>query len=96
MIPDKEKKALKKLPALLRGITSKLDDDFYCLICLLEKKIKSHKKLCKNKDFFGILMLSEKNNILKFSQYMKPDKNAIHYRGQNKFFLFDGSFLLLT
>ena len=28
----------------------------------------------KNKDFCGIVMLSEKDNILEFNQYMKSDK----------------------
>ena len=37
-------------------------------------KIKSHGKVCKNKDFCGIVMLPEKDNILEFSQYMKSNK----------------------
>ena len=32
------------------------------------------KKVCKNKGFCGILMPSEKDNILKFNQYSKSDK----------------------
>ena len=32
------------------------------------------KKLCKNKDFCGIIMLPEKGNILGFYRYMKSDK----------------------
>ena len=31
-------------------------------------------KVCKNKDFCGIVMPSEKDNILEFNQYMKSDK----------------------
>ena len=53
----------KKLLALLRGITSKHYSEFYCLSCLhsfrTETKLKSHKKLCQNKDFCNIVMLSE-------------------------------------
>ena len=69
----------KKLSALLHGITSKHEDDFYCLNCFHSfrtenKLIKSHEKVCKNKDFCGIVMPSEKNQILKFNQYMKSDK----------------------
>ena len=30
--------------------------------------------MCKNKDFCGIVMPSEKDNILEFNQYMKSDK----------------------
>ena len=77
MIPNEEKEgrhylAVKKLSALLHGITSKHKGDFYCLNYLhsfrTENKLKSHEKLCKNKDL--------KNNILEFNQYMKSDKTA--------------------
>ena len=63
---------------MLRGLTSKHRDDFYCLNCLhsfrTENKLKSHEKVCKNKDFSGIVMSSEKDNIVEFNQYMKSDK----------------------
>ena len=69
---------MKKLSTLLRGTTPKHHGDFYCLNCLnsfrAENKIKSHEKACKNKDFCGIVMPTEKHNILKFNQYMKSDK----------------------
>ena len=43
-----------------------------------ENKLKSQEKVCKNKDFCGILISSEKDNILElnryFNQYMKSDK----------------------
>ena len=32
------------------------------------------KKICKNKDFCGIVMPSERNNILEFNQHMKSNK----------------------
>ena len=60
MIPNKEKEswhylAVKKLTTSLKGITSKHYGDFYCLNCFhffrTENKLKSHEKLCKNKDF---------------------------------------------
>ena len=61
---------VKKLSALLLRITSKTNGDFYCLNCLhsfrIENKHKSHEKVCKNKDFCGIVMPSEKDNILGF------------------------------
>ena len=63
---------------MLRGLTSKHRGDFYCLNCLhsfrTENKLKSHEKVCKNKDFCGIVISSEKDNILEFNQYMKSDK----------------------
>ena len=37
-------------------------------------KLKPHEKICETKDFCGIVMQSEKNNMLKFNQYMKSDK----------------------
>ena len=52
--------------------------DFYCLNCLhsfrAENKFKSHEKVSKYKNFSGIVMPSEKGNILEFNQYMKSDK----------------------
>ena len=47
--------ALKKLPALLRGITSKNKGDFHCLNCLylfrIKSKLELHKSVCESKDF---------------------------------------------
>ena len=83
MIPSKKKKegwhylAVKKLFTLLRGITSKHNGDFCCLNCFhsfrTENEFKSHKKVCKNNDFSGIIMQSEKDKILIFNQYMNFD-----------------------
>ena len=59
-------------------ITSKHERDFYCLNCLhsfrTQNKLKSHEKICENKDFCVIEMPSEKDNILQFNQHMKSDK----------------------
>ena len=83
MIPNEEKEewdylAVKRLSTLLRGITPKHHGEFYCLNCLhtfrAENKLKCHEKVCKNKDFCGIVMSSEKHNILEVNQYMKSDK----------------------
>ena len=66
------------MSTLLRGIASKHHSDFYCLNCLnsfrTKNKLKSHKNVCKNKDFCRVVILSEKDNILEFNQYMKSDK----------------------
>ena len=42
----------------------------------LEKKSKheSHKKVCKNKDFFNIILPSEDTKILEFNHYQKSCK----------------------
>ena len=70
--------AIKRLSALLRGITSKHHDDFCCLNCLhsfaTEKILKSHKKVCENKDFCNVIMPSEDKETLEFNQYQKSDK----------------------
>ena len=82
MISNGEKQwhylALKKLSALLRGITSKNNSEFYCLNCLhsfrTKNKLQLHKKLWENKDFCNAIMSFEDTKILKFNQYQKPDK----------------------
>ena len=52
--------------------------DFYCLNHLnsfwTKNKIKSPEKVCRNRDFCGIVMPSEKDKILEFKQYMTSDK----------------------
>ena len=68
----------KKIICIITQNNLKNKNDFYCLNCLhsfrTENKLKSHEKVCKNKDFCGIVMPSEKDNILEFNQYMKSDK----------------------
>ena len=48
---------VKKLSPLLRKITSKHRDSFYCLNCLYpfrtENRFKSHEKVCKHKDLWN-------------------------------------------
>ena len=39
-----------------------------------ENRLKSYEKVCKNKDFSGIVTPSEKDNILQFNQLMKSNK----------------------
>ena len=69
---------MKKLSTLLRRKTSKHHGDFYYLNCFhsfrTENKLKSHQKVCKNKDFCGIVKPSEKDKILEFKQHMKSNK----------------------
>ena len=52
MVTDGEKwhyLAIKKLSALLRGVTSKHDGDFYCLNCIqsytIKNKLEKHYKI---------------------------------------------------
>ena len=64
--------AVKKLFALLRGITSKYYGNFYCLNCFhsfaTENKLQSHKKVCESKDFFNIIIPSEDTEISDLSK----------------------------
>ena len=65
----------KKLSALLKGITSKHKLDFYCLNYLYfyrtKRKLESHKEVCKNKDFCGVVM---------------PSKSTIYYSCRSRIF----------
>ena len=60
--------AVKNRLALLREITSKYDGNLYCLKYLhsfrTENKLISGEKVCKNKHFCGIVMLSQKIKAL--------------------------------
>ena len=68
---------VQKLSALLRGLTSKHDKDFYCLNCVFscrtKKKLKSY-KLCGNEDFCDFTMPCEENSLLEFTQDLKSIK----------------------
>ena len=82
MISNGEKQwyylAVKPLSVLLRGVTSKNDDDFYCMNCLhsfrTKNKRESLNRVCKNKDFCNTIMPFEDTKILEFNQYQKSDK----------------------
>ena len=69
---------MKKISALLRGITSKKNGDFFCLNCLhpfrTKSKLEHHKKLCGNKDFCNVIMRSEDTKILELNQCQKSGK----------------------
>ena len=62
--------ALKKLSALLRGITSKHHGNFYCPNCFhsfaIKNKLQSHKRVCENKDFCNVILPSEGLKTLKY------------------------------
>ena len=63
--------AVKSISGLLKGITSKHKGDFYCLncfyLCITEKKLKKHERICKDHDFCHVKMPSEDNKILKYN-----------------------------
>ena len=63
--------AVKSLSALLRGITSKHDGDFYCLNCFhsysANNRLEKHEKVCNDHDYCYVEMPNEDNKILKYN-----------------------------
>ena len=74
--------AVKKLSALLRGITLKNNGDFYCLNCLNSFWTKSTLELCKreceHEHFCNIIIPFEDAKILGFNQH-QIWKSAMYY-----------------
>ena len=64
--------------ALLGGITSENNGDFYCLNCFhyfrTKNKFGSHKKICENKGFCDVIMPFEDTKELKLNQHLKCNK----------------------
>ena len=63
--------AVRSLSALLRGISSSNNGDFYCLNCFHSyrtlNKLKKHERVCNNHDYCRVDMPGEGKNILKYS-----------------------------
>ena len=63
--------AVKSISALLRGITSNHNGDFYCLNCLhsyrTKGKLKKHEKVCNNHDYCYVKMPNDFEEILKYN-----------------------------
>ena len=80
MITDDEKwhLAVKKLSALLKGITLKDKGDFYCLNCFhsysTKEKLKRHRNVCENHDYCYVEMPEEYNKISKYNHGEKSMK----------------------
>ena len=70
--------AVKSLSALLRGITSNHNGDFYCLNCFhsygTKEKLKKHEKVCNDHDYSYVEMPNDNNNILKYNHGEKSLK----------------------
>ena len=82
MITDGEKwhyLAVKSLPALLNGIISNRNGDFYCLNCFraynTKNKLETHKKICENYDYCHVEMTNGNNKIIKYNQGEKSIKS---------------------
>ena len=69
---------VKSLSGLLTGITSEHKEDFYCLNCFrsyrTKNKLEAHKKICENRDYFGVEMPPEDNNTIKHNNGEKSIK----------------------
>ena len=61
--------AVKSLSALLRGVKSNHNGDFYCLNCFhsysTKNKVRKLEKLCTNHDYCYVKMPNKYNKILK-------------------------------
>ena len=68
--------AVKRLSALLKGITSKHIGDFYCLNCFhaytTKNRLEKHKKVCENHDYCCVEMPKEDDKILKYKSMISP------------------------
>ena len=67
--------AVKRLPALLRGVTSNHHGDFYCLNCFhlyhTQNKLKKHERVCNNHDYCNVDMPKEHKKI----KYLPGEKS---------------------
>ena len=63
--------AIKNIYGLLRGITSNLNGDIYCLNCFhsyrTKKKLNKHERICKDHDFCYVKMPDEGKKTLKYN-----------------------------
>ena len=70
--------ALRSLPELVKGITSKHDGDFYRLnyfrACTTKNKLERHIEVCENHDYFCVEMPNEDNKILEYNHVGKSIK----------------------
>ena len=70
--------AVRKLSAVLRGITSKHEGDIYCLNCFrsysTKNKLKKHKDVYENHDYCYVEVPEEDDKILKYNHGEKSIK----------------------
>ena len=69
---------VKKLSALLRGISSNHNGDVYCMNCFKsfrsKYKLEIHKKMCENHDYCYVQMLNNENKILEYKHSEKSKR----------------------
>ena len=73
--------AIKKIPALLPGVSSTHDGDYYCLNCFhsyrTESSLKKHEELCVNNNFSLIKMPTEDKKYISSTPREKYIKNHL-------------------
>lgn len=66
---------MRNISRLLYEVTSKLNDDCYCMYCLhlfkTESKLKSSENICKNHNYCKVNMPELCRKILKFNYKQK-------------------------
>ena len=76
------------MSALLNGITSNHNGDFYCLNCFhaytTKNKLEAHKKICENHEYRHVEMPNEDNKIIKYNQGEKSINKIIKYNQGEK------------
>ena len=69
--------AIKSISALLRGVTSTHNGDFYCLNCFhsyrAHNKLKEHEQLCQRHDYCNLKLPNEENKYISST----TDKNTL-------------------
>ena len=70
--------AVKSLPALLRGLTSNHNKEFYCSNCfhsyVTKNRLQKHERVCNDHDHCYVEMPNEDNKILQYSYGEKSSK----------------------
>ena len=69
---------VKKLSALLRGISSNNNEDIYCVNCFKsfrrKSKLEIHKKMFENHDYCYVQMSNNENKILEYKHSQKSKR----------------------
>ena len=89
--------AVRSLPALLRGISSSNNGDFYCLNCFHSyrtlNKVKKNERVCNNHDYCHVDMLEEPKKNIKIKIWRKIVKSSIHNLCRFRMFAKKGAIL---
>ena len=83
--------AVTRLSALLKGITSKHNGDFYCLNCFhvytTRNRLERHKNVCENHDYCCVEIPNKDDKILKYNHGEKSMKAPFNVYADLEFLL---------